>query len=190
MKKVVFPLIIFISIILISGCEVKKTEEVTDAEKFAVEYSVSSDNPFKYVSINKVLDVLENGSGIIFLADSDCDWCTETAKVFIEALNYKNVETVYYYNPKNIRDKNTKSYKKLVSILEEYLEKDDNDQPYLYLPDIYFVKNGKIIGHNNDTATMGGTVDEALSKKTKKELKNKYLELISEYNIKECSSSC
>ncbi|MBE6158092.1 MAG: hypothetical protein E7160_04820 [Firmicutes bacterium] len=190
MKKVVFLLMVFISVLFISGCEVKKTEEVTDAEKFASEYSVDSDNPFKYTSISKVLDIFENGTGIIFFADSDCDWCVATAKVFTDALNYKNVEKVYYYNPKSIRDKNTKNYKKLIKIIEEYVEKNEDDEPYLYLPDIYFVKNGKIIGHNNDTATMGGTVDEALSKKTKKELKDKYLELISEYNAKECSSAC
>ena len=190
MKKVVFLLVVFIGVLFISGCEVKKTEEVTDAERFATEFSVSNNNPFKYTNISKVLDIFEDGTGIIFFADSDCEWCTSTAKIFTEALNYKNVSKAYYYNPKNIRDKNTKSYKKLVNILEEYLEKDDEDKPYMYLPDIYFVKNGKIIGHNNDTATMGGTVDEALTKKTRKELKNKYLELISDYNAKECSSSC
>ncbi|MBR3049482.1 MAG: hypothetical protein IKG58_02885 [Bacilli bacterium] len=191
MKKVVVILFISIfSIFAISGCEVKKTNEVTDAEKFASEYSISEDNPFVYSNIDEILKILDNGTGIIFFADSDCEWCNATAKVFNEALKYKNVDKVYYYNPKKIRDKNTKKYQELIEKIKDNLQKDDKDNPYLYLPDIYIVKDGKIIGHNNDTATMNGSVDEALNDKTKKELKDKYLDLISKYNVKECSGSC
>ncbi|MBQ2640304.1 MAG: hypothetical protein IJF92_06070 [Bacilli bacterium] len=190
MKKVVVLFISILIILVVSGCEVKKAEKVTDSEKFAAEYSVSDNNPYEYSNIDEILKIFDGGTGIVFLADSDCEWCSATAKVFTDALNYKNVSKVYYYNPKKIRDKNTKSYKKLVSILKDYLQTDEDNNPYLYLPDIYFVKNGKIIGHNNDTATMNGSVDEALNKKTKKELKNKYIELISKYNVKECSGGC
>ncbi len=190
MKKVVFLSIIFISIIFISGCSIKKAMELTDAEKFANEYAVSKENPFKYIDIDEVLDILENKSGIIFFGNSDCEWCVASADILTEALNYKNIKEAYYYNPKTIRDKNSKEYKKLVNLLKDYLEEDEEENPYLYLPDIYFVQNGKIIGHNNDAATMNGTVDEALTSKTKKELKNKYLELISKYNIRECTDDC
>ena len=191
MKKVVTILIISIfSIFCIYGCEVKKTDKVTDAEKFATEYSISEDNPFVYSNIKEILEVFDKGTGIIFFADSDCEWCNATAKIFNEALNYKNVDKVYYYNPKKIRDKNTKNYKKLVEIIKDNLQTSEKGKPYLYLPDIYFVKDGKIIGHNNDTATMNGSVDEALNKKTKRELKDKYIELISKYNVKECLNGC
>lgn len=188
MKKVVFLLII--SLIIITGCSVKKTEELSSSEKFAVEYSISRDNPFEYATIDEVLDILENGKGIIFFGNSDCEWCVESVEVLNEALNYKNIDKVYYYNPKSIREKNTKKYQKLIKLLGDNLEKDENGDPYLYLPDVYFVKNGKIIGHNNDTATMNGTVDEAMNENSRKELKNKYLELISEYNVGECTDNC
>lgn len=190
MKKVVFLGLIITSILFISGCSVKKTEEVTDAEKFSNEYSVSKDNPFKYIDIDEVLNIIENKSGIIFFGNSDCEWCSETATILTEALAYKNVENAYYYNPKAIREKNTKKYQKLIELLKDYLPFDEEGNPYLYLPDIYFIKNGEIIGHNNDTATMSGTVDEALTTKTKRELKNKYLELISKYNVRECTDDC
>lgn len=188
MKKVVFLLLV--GFILLTGCSVKKTEELSNAEKFAAEYSISKDNPFEYATIDEVLDILESGSGIIFFGNSDCEWCVASAAILNQALTYKNVSKVYYYNPKNIREKNTKKYQKLLQLLGDNLEKDESDSPYLYLPDVYFVRDGKIIGHNNDTATMNGTVDEALTDKNRKELKNKYLELISEYNIGECADNC
>ncbi len=183
MKKFV---LLFIAIILCCGCSVKKNEEVTDAERFDNEYAVGEKNPFQYVTIDEALDILENGDGIIFLGNSDCDWCVLSAQLLTEVLNYKNIKKAYYYNPKIIRDENTKKYKKLVKMLEPYLEKDNNDKYYLFLPDVYFVRDGEIIGHNNDMATMDGTVD-TISEKTKKEIKKKYLELISEYNIGECN---
>lgn len=188
MKKVLFLLLI--GLVLITGCSVKKTDDLSSAERFAIEYSISKDNPFEYVTIDQVLDILENKSGIIFFGNSDCEWCVASVKILNQALTYKNVDKVYYYNPKNIREKNTEKYKKLIELLGDNLEKDENGEAYLYLPDVYFVKNGKIIGHNNDTATMSGTVDEAMNDKNKKELKNKYLELISEYNIGECTDNC
>ena len=182
MKKICF--LILISIILLTGCSIKKTTELTDAEKFSKEYSVTKNNPFKYASINEVINIIENGTGIIFFGDPDCEWCSACAKLLTSTLNYKNIQEAYYYNPKKIRENNTKEYKKLVKLLSDYLETDKEENSYLFLPDIYFIVNGKIINHNNDLASMNGTIEEVLTATRKKEIKNKYLELISEYNIK------
>lgn len=188
MKKVIF--LLFISILFITGCSVKKTTELSSSERFAAEYSISEDNPFLYATIDEVLEILEDGTGIIFFANSDCEWCIATADILNDALNYKNIDEVYYYNPKTLEEKSPKKYKKLIQLLEKYLEKNEEEEVQLYLPDVYFVKDGKIIGHNNDTATMNGTVDEALTKKNKKILENKYLELISDYNALKCTDNC
>jgi len=52
MKKVL--LLFLCMIILVSGCEVKKMDEVTSADTFAREYSVSRNNPFVYASLNDI----------------------------------------------------------------------------------------------------------------------------------------
>lgn len=180
MNKLVSLFIVVI--ILMTGCSIKKEADVTDAEKFAAEYSVDEKNPFKYASIDEVLDIFSGGTGIIFFANSDNELCVETAKILFEALDNKNIEDVYYYNPQVIRDNNTDDYNKLIDIIEDYLSLNDNLDPYLLLPDVYFVKNGKIIGHNNDVAIIKGTIDDIFTTKRKRQLKNKYLELINSYN--------
>lgn len=191
MKKVVFLLVMFISgLIIISGCEIKKTEELTDAEKFANEYSVSEENPFKYIDIDEVLDIFENKSGIIYFGNSDCEWCISSAEILTEALVEEDIKEVYYYNPVTIKDKENEKYKKLLDILKEYLESDKDGNPELNMPDVYFVKNGKIIGHSNDTIKIDNEEDETITSKNKKELKNKYLKLISEYKKQECTDNC
>lgn len=189
MKKVVFLLLVGL-VLITSGCSVKKTADISNAERFAAEYSVSKDNPFVYASVDEVLEVLKGGTGIIFFGNSDCEWCVETAEILNQALTYKNVDKVYYFNPKDIREKNTEEYQEIIKLLGDNLEKNEKDEEFLYLPDVYFIKNGKIIGHNNDVATMSGTLDEALTDENKKELKNKFLDLISEYNVKECTDDC
>lgn len=180
MKKLVSLFVVVI--ILMTGCSIKKESEVTDAEKFAVEYSVDEKNPFKYASIDEVLDIFNTGNGIVFFANSDNELCVEVAKILLDSLDGKNIEDVYYYNPQVIRDNNTDDYNKLIDIIEDYLPLNDNLEPYLFLPDVYFVRDGKIIGHNNDVATIKGTIDDILTEKRKKQLKNKYLELINSYN--------
>ena len=71
MKKVVFIIVAIGFIFTMSGCSVKKVEELTDAEKFANEYSVSEENPFQYATLDDILDLFNNNkSGILFLGDS------------------------------------------------------------------------------------------------------------------------
>lgn len=188
MKKVVF--ILAISLILVSGCSVKKTTELSNAERFAAEYSVSKENPFKYIDIDEVLDILENKTGIIFFGNSDCEWCISSAEVLTDALNEEDVKEVYYYNPVAIKDKENEEYKKVLDVLKEYLEEDEDGNPQLNIPDVYFVKNGKIIGHVNDTISVDSTEDEILTDENKEDLKNKYIELINEYNREECTDNC
>lgn len=187
MKRLVFLLLI---VILMSGCSVKKVNDLSNAEKFSAEYSISEDNPFKYATIEEILKILEGGSGVIFFGNSDCEWCAESVDILNDALKYKNISEVYYYNPKSIQSKNTDEYKKLLNLLEDYLEKDEEGSLSLNLPDVYFVKNGKIIGHSNDDLLDSKNTDEEFSTESKEKLKDKYLDLISEYVMEECTGEC
>ena len=173
-------------LVLVGGCSIKKASDVTDAEKFSVEYEVSKENPFIYAKIDDILQIFDNGTGIVFFGNPDSDWSKESAKIFEDALEYKNVsEKVYYFNPVKIRDDNTEEYQKLISEISDCLETNAEENPYLYIPDIYFVHKGDIISHNNDLASMEGYVDEVMTAKRRNEIKDKYIELLSKYIIKE-----
>ena len=86
MKKVVFLLLVGL-VLITSGCSVKKTADISNAERFAAEYSVSKDNPFVYASVDEVLEVLKSGTGIIFFV--------EFFRIFIchvyKSFNYCNI---------------------------------------------------------------------------------------------------
>ena len=53
MKKKLL-LLLLITMIFVSGCSIKKVEDLSPAEKFSKEYSVPKDNAFKYISIDEV----------------------------------------------------------------------------------------------------------------------------------------
>lgn len=179
-KKLLVALLIVIS--MATGCSVKKVDDLSPAEKFAKEYSVSKDNSFKYISIDEVLDVFKSGSGIVFFGNSDNEDSTKTVKLFTEAIsdsNYK--DKVYYYNPVVIRDNQTDKYNELIDLLGDNLSKDEDDNSYLYLPDIYFVKDGKILDHNNDIA-VAKKDDNNTQEEYRDKLKEKYIKLLNDYS--------
>lgn len=175
-----------------SGCSVKKVEELSEAEKFAAEFSISENNPFEYATIDQVLNIFNGGDGIIFFGNSDDEWCIESISMFNDALEYKNISKVYYYNPITIQNKNTKKYRELIKLTKEYL-KEENGQYNLNTPEIYVVKNGKIIDHsdcNIDELTSDNEESSVTEQKAKDKLKDEYLDLINSYVIKECTGKC
>lgn len=169
MKKAVVLVVLLSLLFLVSGCSVKKTEELSDAEKFANEYSISKNNPFHYANTDDVLDLFNNQSGILFLGNSDCEWSTYGAKVLNEVLKKENVEEVYYFNPEVLSNKQDKKYKKIVKLLN--LKKD------MSLPVVYVIRDGKVLDQVNYFIHEDSTINQ----ETIEQLENDYLNLISQY---------
>lgn len=173
--------------LLLTGCSVKPIEEVTDAEKFAQEYEISKKNPFQYITAEEAIKMLEEGTGILYFGFPECPWCQASIKIWADVFESKNIKQVYYYNPKEIREQNTEEYKKIIELTKDYLFEDADGNPRLFVPDMFFIKDGKIIGHNNDMSTMSGNPEEYLTKEKKEELRQEYLKLVVKLYSDNCS---
>lgn len=152
----------------------------TDAIKFKQEYEalngqkksdgvsehmsidIESDNPIKYIDEDEVINILNNGTGVIYFGMPDCPWCRNAIPVLIDAAKERGLNDIYYFNPKQIRQDNTEKYQQIVEKLKDYLQIDtttqDEENPdfnvnkkRVYVPDVFFVKDGKVIGHNFKT---------------------------------------
>lgn len=165
MKKI---LIVFLIIITFSGCSIKKTNELTDAEKFSHEYKVSLKNPFKYTSLNNIYNIINKGNGIIFIGKADSDFCNQNVKILLDITKDKKIDCIYYYNPTKILLNNKKEVNKL-------LDKLDVDKKNELLG-TYFIKDGKLIGSNNSILEYFED-EEYLSN-----VKDKYIKLLDIYN--------
>ena len=153
---------------------------ITDNLKFQREYlNVSEDNVFKYITIEDTISLLKGGTGIVYFGFASCPWCKAYVPILNEVTKENKVGTIYYYDIKDIRAKNTKEYQELVKILSDYLSSDMDENKRIYVPDVYFVKNGKIIGHNNDTSIISGAdTSSYYTEEVKENLKLKLTELM------------
>ena len=112
MKKFIY---LILSAFLLLGC-VKED----DAFRFKKEYEslngkendkgrdyvniqIPDENPMVYADLDTILKVIET-EGIIYFGFDECPWCRNALPVLIEAANEKEVEKIYYYDIKDIRD--------------------------------------------------------------------------------------
>ena len=152
--------ILFIIIIAIVGAYIiynhfDNTEEnIKTYNKFSSEYTlVDTENKFNYTSIDEVINILSNGSGIIYFCAPESNWCQYYSYYLNEAVKDEDV-IINYLNIKNYRELNTVKYQKIVELLDSHIYVDDTNSSKIFMPDLTFVNNGKIVAHNNETSLI------------------------------------
>ena len=123
------------------------TAPTTDAAKFASEYThTPKDNRFVYATSEQILEVFEQGSGIVFLGFPECPWCQRLAPIVTTAAIDEGLDKVYYFNIRTARTENDATYQKIVEHLKPHLQTDDQGNPRVTVPDVTVLKNGAIVG--------------------------------------------
>ena len=183
---------IIITAIVVSRKEIFHISNNTkDNERFFKEYPLTEvNNVFKYATADEALEILKSEKAIVYFGFSSCPWCQQYAPILNTVAKENDVDTIYYCDIREDRKNNTEAYKKLVDLLKGYLEDDTDGNKRIYVPDAYFVKDGKIVGHNNDTSTIeGADVEEYYTAEAKENLKNKLIELTKKAYPPECKDS-
>ena len=162
----------------------------TDAIKFSEEYTqVPQDNLFVYKSVDDIIKILEHGTGIVYLGFPECPWCQRYSVYLNEVAKANGASCIYYYNITDDRKNNTENYQKIVKLLSGKLDFDNEGNERIYVPDVTFVLNGTIVGHDNETAydTKGyNTPDEYWNDNAINSLKKR----LSDYTKSVCSNVC
>ena len=151
MKKKILLIIPIIFALLLTACA--KEEKETDAEIFAKEYTqVTEDNYFVYRTSEQIIKILENGTGVVYLGFPECPWCQSYVKMLNEVADIEGLEKIYYLNILEDRKNNTEDYQKIVEILKDHLQYDDEGNKKIYVPAVIVVSKGEIIGFNDETS--------------------------------------
>lgn len=192
-KKKIVIILCSVTILLLAigiGLYFLLKDNKNDNIKFANEYGIEENNVFVYKTQEEILKILKNGTGIVYLGFPECPWCKAYVKYLNEVAQEEGIDVIYYYNILNDRKDNTKFYQEVVSILEEHLLYDNEGNRRIYVPDITFILNGKIIGHDNETSVIESdiTPDEYWNKENVKKLKNKLSAYMKDINDASCSS--
>lgn len=163
-KGLIFGLIAIIIILigvviylLVRDNNKEDVETTTDAQKFSEEYSsISDDNVFVYASFDEIIDVLDGGSGIVYLGFPECQWCNAYVPYLNEVAKSVGISQILYYNIKEDRSSNSENYQKIVNLLDGYLQNDEEGNPRIYVPAVIFVNGGEIVGFDDETSLDTG----------------------------------
>ena len=165
MKKKV--IIIVITAILLIALAVSlflilnKEEDISDAAKFAEEYTnVEEDNVFLYRNADEIIRILENGTGVVYLGFPECKWCQKYVTYLNEAAKENDITRIYYFDILDDRSENTSEYQQIVSLLEEYLEYDEEGNKRVFVPAVIVVDNGEIVGFDDETSLDTHDLDD------------------------------
>ena len=101
----------FLALTLLAGCTTAKEPEASgdgakfknDNDKEYLSMSIDADNPIVYVTIDELMEVLDD-SGIVYFGFPECPWCRNAVPVLLEAAKALNVEKIYYFNAQPYRD--------------------------------------------------------------------------------------
>lgn len=198
MKKL-YVLMILLLVFPLSGCTNEKKEkqndpiisDKSDFEKFKNEYeklnpnedekgitvNIESDN-IKYLTVEESIDFLKNNTGIIYFGFPSCPWCRNIVPILLEVGRKNNM--IINYVDVSVKDGNEDFYNQLKTLLNDYLMENSDGVKTLYVPDVYFVKDGKIKGHHLGSASTQTNPYEVLTDEQVNELKKIYSDLINQ----------
>ena len=227
-KKVLLFITIFLCLIIVFVTYIKLTyNKNSDSVKFKKEYesynnkyiklNINSNNRIKYSDYEEIFNIIEKGTGIIYLGEPDSNLCRNIVPVLFDVAKENNIKKIYYLNIKNDMDyyivdddtlvydinddgeeqKGTEDYFKLLEILDKYLldyiiELDgktyNTDEKRIYTPTVIFVKDGRVVGLHMSTVSSHSNPDKKLSSKQYKELYEIYEDYILDMTSETCGS--
>lgn len=148
--------------------------EYSNGKKIKV--SIPINNHVKYLTGNKITTFLKEGTGILYFGYNTCPWCRNALPVLLDVV-LENKEPLYYIDSHQL---DSDTFKEIVSLLEKYLEENENGEKVLAVPDVYFIKAGKVVGHHVGTVDSYHNPYQGMSMEEKSELKGIYMDLYEE----------
>lgn len=128
-----------------------------EMKKFKEQYPQVADNHrFRYATADEVIRLFENGSGLVFLGFQQCPWCQRMAPIVDEAARAEKLDRIYYLDIRRARADNDATYQKLVEKLTPHLNKDEQGNPRIYVPDVTALYGGQVVGHFKQETTADG----------------------------------
>ncbi len=118
--------------------------------------TINEDAKINYLENDEVLDFLQTETGIVYFGRATCPHCRVTIPNLVEAATANDMY-IHYVN--SDKYKSSDDYSMTIDYLSPYLEELDGNK-VIYVPDVYFVKNGEIIDHVLGSTTYDDYVNK------------------------------
>lgn len=206
---------------MLFGCANKDT----DAYKFKEEYEslnntkspsgetirkikIDKENPFVYKTADEIVELInQKQTFIVYFGFASCPWCRSVLPSLMESLKDNSINTVYYVDIENIRDKyeldennkpklvqeGSEGYNKLLELLNSKLsdytiENVKVGEKRIYAPNVVSVIYGKVISIETGISSLQTDGYMELTDEMKSEMYNTFNELIKP--VSEVLNSC
>ncbi len=174
MKKI----LLFLTLVLLVGCfngnDIKKFIKEYQNGDGQIEINLDTTYYVNYVDSDEAANFLKNGTGIILFGNPS-DAQTRSVVETIFKVAYDNDLKLKYYNPSTYEDNGIDEFAEIIGALSAFLPVNDENEKVLRTPDVYFVKDGEIVG--NFYGSIDGFADKALTDEEKEELYDHYNQL-------------
>lgn len=132
----------------------------TDGERFNGDYNeIPRNNPFVYLNSTELIELLNNGSGIVFMGNKENVWSESYAKYLYEIAEYLGLKEIYYYDVKKVKLLKNRNYYNIINALEGKLIETDDSVNNLFSPSLYIIKDGKVVFYDNTTAVVNNDLE-------------------------------
>lgn len=155
----------------------KEEYEEVNSNEGAVKITIPNNAPVKYLSSDELFTKIENKENfVVYIGFPTCPWCRNIVNVLFDTAN-DNGATIYYINSRELKSSSLENYNKIYELLYDYLDTDQTGNKVLYVPDVYFFKDGSIVGHHLGSVESQTNPKVLLNSTQKKELKGIYQDL-------------
>lgn len=155
----------------------KEEYEKVNSNEGAVKITIPNNAPVKYLSSDELFTKIENKENfVVYIGFPTCPWCRNIVNVLFDTAN-DNGATIYYINARELKSSSLENYNKIYELLYDYLDTDQTGNKVLYVPDVYFFKDGSIVGHHLGSVVSQTNPKILLNSTQKKELKGIYQDL-------------
>lgn len=159
------------------SCKFKEEYEKVNSNEGAVKITIPNNAPVKYLSSDELFTKIENKENfVVYIGFPTCPWCRNIVNVLFDTAN-DNGATIYYINARELKSSSLENYNKIYELLYDYLDTDQTGNKVLYVPDVYFFKDGSIVGHHLGSVASQTNPKILLNSAQKKELKVIYQDL-------------
>lgn len=132
----------------------------TDGERFNGDYTeIPRNNPFKYLNSTELIELLNNGSGIIFMGNKENIWSKRYAQYLYELSKDFDIKEIFYYDVKKVKLLKNRNYYNIINALEGKLIETDDSTNNLFSPSLYIVKDGEVVFYDNTTAVVNNDLE-------------------------------
>lgn len=141
-------------------------------------------NHFKYITGTDIVKDWNKKDMIVLMGFKENIWTEKYMVILNDVATELNIGTIYYYDFKENRQKNNKEYEIIAKHLKGYNRITDSGREEIYAPSLLVLKQGEIIGFDDELAFMKETDVDAywsdykinLKKNELKELLKKFKE--------------